>query len=254
MQLSVRVQGDREVTQALAGLASRTGPPGRGRLLAAIGQRVALRHMPDTIRKNRPGWPRPSGRYHGWRAGGTPLVDDGYLSGSWAWQVPNQHNVRIWTAKKYAKPLDEGKAIRPRNGRFLLIPLSPPLTKTEAKGFPMGKAAIRARYPGSRFLLKGPEGPGIYRPIRYRAGQVIARTGRGGQYRRTKSHRYVYRRSIERIAAARRLVQLPAFRFGHWRKEWMPDLVAVAQEFVVTGRGPAAPPSGGNPDKGGARS
>jgi hypothetical protein len=239
LQLTARVSGDKQVTATLRELVKRTGPPGRGRLLAAIGQRVALRHMPDTIRKNRPGWPKPDGRFRAWRAGESPLVDTGRLSGSWAWRA-NQRDVRIWTAVRYARQLDRGGEIRPR-GRFLLIPLSPPLTKSEARAWPTGRAAIAARFPGSFFLF-GPEGPGIYRKSRRRTGSNV----------RSRTARYQGRtRSIERIAAARRSVNQRGYHFGHWRREWMPDLIAVAQEFIVTGRGPSAPSSGGNPDKGG---
>lgn len=241
LQLSARVVGDRQVTAELRQIVQRTGPPGRTCLLAAIGQRVALRHMPATIRENRPGWAGPSGRFRAWRVGEQTLIDTARLVNSWAWRVLNQHDVRIWTAVRYARQLDKGGVIRPR-GRFLLIPLSPPLNKTDARGWPRGRTAIAARYPGSFFLFAGPEGPGIYRKSRVRTGSNVA--SRTARYRgRT--------RGIERIAAAVRQVRQPGYHFGHWRQEWMPDLIDIVSRFVVTGQLPAsAPVSGGSPDRG----
>jgi phage gpG-like protein len=236
--ISIKMSGDKQVLAALQEMVKRTGPPGRGRLLAALGQRVALRHMPATIRENRPGWAKPSSYYRGWRSGGQPLVDTGRLVNSWAWRA-NQNDVKIFTAVRYARQLDQGGVIRPR-GRFLLIPQSPPLRMTEARGWPSGKAAIAARYPGSFFLFHGPEGPGIYRKSRTRTGNW--KTGKQSYLGGTLG--------IERIAAARRQVTQKGYHFGRWRSEWMPDLVSVAQHFIISGQLPAAPSSGGNPDKG----
>lgn len=243
-----RVAGDKQVTAELREIVKRTGPPGRGRLLAAIGQRVALRHMPATIRENRYGWAKPSSHYRAWRQGGQPIVDTGRLVNSWAWQVVNQHYVRIWTAVRYARQLDRGGVIRPR-GKFLLIPLSPPLKKTEARGWPRGRSAIAARYPGSFFLFHGPEGPGIYRKSRsFSKGQGGQRRDQRGRYSagsgRGSNH------GIERIAAARRQINQRGYHFGHWRQEWMPDLIQVAGHFIRTGKGISAPATGGKPDRG----
>lgn len=240
IQLMAKVSGEREVTATLRELVQRTGPPGRGRLLAAIGQRVALRHMPATIRENRIGWPKPSARYRAWRSGGQTLIDTGRLVNSWAWRA-TQSDVRVFTQVRYARQLDKGGVIRPR-GKFLLIPLSPPLRMTEARGWPRGKSAIAARYPGSFFLFHGPEGPGIYRKSRNRVGSNL----------RTKTARYQARTlGIERIAAAVRQVNQKPYRFGRWRQEWMPDLLNVAGLFVTTGKLPmAAAATGGKADRG----
>ncbi len=227
------------MTATLREIVQRTGPPGRGRLLAAIGQRVALRHMPATIRENRIGWPKPSPRYRAWRSGGQPLVDTGRLVNSWAWRA-NQNDVKVFTQVRYARQLNHGGIIRPK-GKFLLIPLSPPLKMTEARGWPRGKAAIAARYPGSFFLFHGPEGPGIYRKSRTRIGTSL----------KTKGAKYQAKTlGIERIAAARRQINQQGYHFGHWRQEWMPDLLNVAGLFLTTGKGGSSSASGGNPDKG----
>lgn len=234
-----RVAGDKQVTAELREIVKRTGPPGRGRLLAAIGQRVALRHMPATIRENRPGWPGPSGRFRAWRTGEQTLIDTGRLVNSWAWRA-TQSNVRIWTAVRYARQLDRGGVIRPR-GKFLLIPLSPPLKKTEARGWPRGRSAIAARYPGSFFLFHGPEGPGIYRKSRIRIGSNLS----------SRTARYAGRTlGIERIAAGVRQIRQRGYHFGHWRQEWMPDLIQIAEHFIRTGKGISAPTSGGKADRG----
>lgn len=238
--LTARVAGEKQVTETLRGIVQRTSPPGRGRLLAAIGQRVANRHMPATIRENRLGWPRPSSHYRAWRQGGQPLVDTARFVNSWAWRA-TQSDVHVWTAVRYAYQLDKGGTIRPR-GRFLLIPLSPPLSMTEARGWTRGQAAIAARYPGSFFLFHGPEGPGIYRKSRVRTGSNL----------RSRTARYAGRtKGIERIAAARRQINQKGYHFGHWRQEWMPDLINVAALFVTRGQlAGAAAASGGKADRG----
>lgn len=237
--VGARVTGDKQILSTLNGIVQRAQPPGRGRMLAAIGQRVANRHMPATIRENRPGWPRPSAHSRAWRTGGQPLVDTGRLVNSWAWRA-TQSNVRIWTAVKYANQLDKGGVIRPR-GKFLLIPLSPPLSMTEARGWPRGRSAIQARYPGSFFLFHGPEGPGIYRKSRVRTGSNL----------RSRTAKYAGRTlGIERIAAARRQINQRGYHFGHWRQEWMPDLIDVSTQILIHGRGPNAPATGGKADRG----
>ena len=234
-----RVAGDKQILSTLNGIVQRAQPPGRGRMLAGVGQRVALRHMPATIRENRLGWPRPSSHFRAWRQGGQPIVDTGRLVNSWAWRA-TQSNVRIWTAVKYARQLDRGGVIRPR-GKFLLIPLSPPLKMTEARGWPHGRSAIQARYPRSFFLLRGPEGPGIYRKSRIRTGSNL----------RSRTAKYVGgTEGIERIAAARRQINQRGYHFGHWRQEWMPDLIDVSTQILIHGRGPNAPATGGKDDRG----
>ena len=237
--LNVRVTGDQQILSTLNGIVQRAQPPGRGRMLAGIGQRVANRHMPATIRENRLGWPRPSSHFRAWRQGGQPIVDTGRLVNSWAWRA-TASNVRIWTAVKYANQLDKGGPIRPR-GKFLLIPLSPPLKMTEARGWPRGKSAIQARYPGSFFLFRGPEGPGIYRKSRVRIGSNLS----------SRTAKYVGgTKGIERIAAARRQINQRGYHFGHWRQEWMPDLIDVSTQILIHGRGPNAPATGGKADRG----
>lgn len=239
LQLNARVTGDKQILSTLNGIVQRAQPPGRGRMLAGVGQRVALRHMPATIRENRLGWPNPSARFRSWRTGGRPIVDTGRLVNSWAWRA-SQSNVRIWTAVKYAYQLDKGGPIRPR-GKFLLIPLSPPLKMTEARGWPRGRSAIQARYPGSFFLFHGPEGPGIYRKSRTRIGSNLS----------SRTAKYVGgTKGIERIAAARRQINQRGYHFGRWRQEWMPDLIDVSTTFLMTGKGISAPTSGGKPDRG----
>ncbi|HQN09871.1 MAG TPA: hypothetical protein PK569_20080 [Thermoanaerobaculia bacterium] len=237
--IGARVTGDKQILSTLNGIVQRAQPPGRGRLLAAIGQRVANRHMPATIRENRLGWPNPSARFRSWRTGGRPIVDTGRLVNSWAWRA-SQSNVRIWTAVKYAYQLDKGGVIRPR-GKFLLIPLSPPLKMTEARGWPHGRSAIQARYPRSFFLLRGPEGPGIYRKSRVRIGSNLS----------SRTAKYVGGpKGIERIAAGVRQVRQKGYHFGHWRQEWMPDLIDVSTRFLMTGKGIGASATGGKADRG----
>ncbi len=239
MKVSAIVTGDKVVTAELRAIVDRTSGPERARLMSVIGKRVALDHVPVTIRENRPGWPSPSSRSRAWRQGGQPLIDTARLVNSWAWKA-SPNDVRIYTAVRYARQLNLGGVIRPK-GMFLNIPLSPPLKMTEARGFPRGKSAIAARYPGSFGLFHGPEGPGIYRKSRVRTGSSL----------KTRKARYASRSlGIERIAAWVRQVRQKAHHFDRWRAEWMADLVGLASRFLVTGKIPAAAVVGGTADRG----
>lgn len=220
---------------------------------AALGHR-AMFLVTRGLRTNIGKWPGPSGWARSYRAGGQALLDTRRLSNSIAYQA-DARGVDIGTNVPYAKPLNRGMTIRPKK-RWLLIPLSPPLSRSEAVAFPRGKAAIQARYPGSFFLERGPEGPGVYRPggrvtIGHRiVGKRGKRLKKGVAIRRTAPP--------ERIAAAVRSVKLRKYGFLRWRPEWARDL---ARRYAIWYTDPdgasqaVMPARGGNPDvgaKGGA--
>ena len=216
---------------------------------AALGHR-GMFLVARGLRQNIGNWSPPSSWARSYRAGGQPLLDTRRLSNSIAYKA-NPRGTDIGTNVPYAKSLNRGMKIRPKKS-WLLIPLSPPLSQTEARGFPRGKAAIKARYPGSFFLEHGPDGPGIYLPgdrvtVAHRI--VSKTTGkrlkRGVAIRRTAPP--------ERIAAAVRSVKLNKYRFLEWRPEWAQDLAkryAIWYTDADGASGTPLSPSGGTPDVG----
>lgn len=216
---------------------------------AALGHR-AMVLVTRGIRQNIGHWPPPSSSARSYRAGGQALLDTRRLSNSIAYKADSR-GTDIGTNVPYGKSLNRGMTIKPKK-RWLLIPLNPPLSQTEARAFPRGKAAIEARYPGSFFLEHGPEGPGVYLPgdrvtVAHRI--VSKRTGkrlkRGVAIRRTMRP--------ERIAAAVRSVTLKRYGFLEWRPEWGRDLskrYAIWYTDADGASGTPLPPSGGNPDVG----
>lgn len=219
---------------------SRAGAAG----YAAVGHR-AMFLVTRGLRENIGHWPSPGGWPRAFRRGEQPLRDTKRLSNSIAYRATAQ-GVAIGTNVPYARILNRGGTITPK-GRFLLLPLSPPLSRSEVRAWPRGKAAIQARYPGSVFLMHGDprlgfEGPGIYRKSRRRVGSNL----------RLSTARYKGRtKGIERIAAAVRSVRIRPYGYLQWRPEWVRDLVqryakwhfdpTTASRYAV---------AGGNPDVG----
>ena len=196
------------------------------------------------LRENVGGWPSPSAWPRGYRRGGQPLRDTGRLRNSIAYRS-SANGMAAGTNVKYARVLNRGGIIRPR-GRFLLLPLSPPLTPSQVRAWPQGAAAIRAAYPGSFFLF-GPEGPGIYRKSRVRSATAAQRKER----RRLGLPRARWQprtKTIERIAAAVRSAKVPAFGYLMWRPPWVRYLSQKYVEWYVgQGGTPTFPSSGGSP-------
>lgn len=219
---------------------------------AALGHR-AMTLVTRGLRENIGHWPPPSSWARSYRAGGQPLLDTRRLSNSIAYKA-DAKGTDIGTNVPYAKSLNRGMTIRPKK-RWLLIPLSPPLSQTEARAFPRGKEAIQARYPGSVFTVHGDDGPGIYRKVGFTAARSIvsARTRRGGAYERVKRGGALRAVRSERIAAAVRSVTLKRYGFLEWRPEWGRDLskrYAIWYTDADGASGSPLPPSGGNPDTG----
>ena len=170
-------------------------------ILASVGHRMAFTHVPLGLRQNIGGWPVP-------RRGGAPLLDTGRMANAIAYRA-TESNVTVGTNAPYSRALQWGAVIRPKSGRYLNVPLSPPLSRTAARAFPVGKQNIRAKYPGSFGLAKGPEGPGIY-----------LRRGKG---------------RIERIAAWRKSVAIRRYLWLRWYKQWQSDVRDAFHRYMQTG-------------------
>lgn len=221
----------------------------RAAMHAAIGHRMALTRVPQALRTNVDGWPSPKPFPRAYRRGGQPLLDTRRLSTAIAYRATEQ-SVTIGTNLRYGRILQKGGIIRPRYKKWLLVPQSPPLSISEVRTFPSGKAAIQARYPGSFWITKGPDGPGIYRPVRGRAGSRSRKYGD----RRMKNqvtatwHRYKYEgQTIELIAAGRKKVVIFRYNWLRFRAADVSDAKSMVITLLVTKKLPSLPATGGNP-------
>ncbi len=220
---------------------------------AALGHR-AMTLVTRGLRTNIGHWPAPSSWARAYRAGGQALLDTRRLSNSIAYKA-DATGTDIGTNVPYGRALNRGMTIRPKK-RWLLIPLSPPLSQTEVRAFPRGKEAIQARYPGSRFVMGGEDGPGIYRKSRMVTGARIrsrSKTGWGSNRTAARSTYARGTRGAERIAAAVRSVTLRKYGFLEWRPEWARDLSKRYLMWYVNAGGSdtsPTPPTGGTPDSG----
>ncbi len=248
--------GGEKLQAQLSAIAQRVDAQGRTQIAAKVGFLVAGQLMPEVLNENRGGWPSPKGYPRAYRAGGQPLIDTGRLRNSWLYRA-DAAGVTIGTGVPYAHALDRGATIRARNGGWLLLPLSPPLPKSEVRDFPRGKTAIRARYPKSVFLIHGSEGPGIYRPVASTKGGrwrgVIAHDirNRGASHYGPGQSNYtrVLGQKWERIAAGRRLVKIRAYHFARVWPGWESQITSTAAAYVLLG-GASTAPVGGSLDVG----
>ena len=250
-RLTARMIGGAELQRQLSEIAKRASPEGRTQIAAKIGQRVALDLMPRVLSENRGGWRSPSGYPRAYRAGGQALIDTGRLRQSWLYRA-SADSVVIGTGVPYAHALDKGATIRPRK-QWLLLPLSPPLTRGEVVDWPKGEAAIRAKYPTSFFLVRGPEGPGIYRLSRVRtATKLFARSKAGAWSREARpSAQYAAKtKGYERIAAGRKKIVIKAHHFARVWPWWDRDLTGIAAAYVLLGSKGRVALTGGTLDVG----
>lgn len=102
------------------------GPEGRAALLELAGQRMVKTEIPMVFRNGGPGW-APIHR------DGRPLLDTGLLAASMTFRVEGGSKLTVGTPLKYARIQNEGGTVVPRNGKFLTIPLSPPLTVSQRR-------------------------------------------------------------------------------------------------------------------------
>lgn len=230
ISVSAKATGLGAIQKSISDMAKRSADPAQ--FLAHVGHRLALTQIPLSVRRNEMKAPKPRMR------AGQPLRDTGRLISSLAYRV-QKTNLTVGTGVLYGGILNRGGTIKPVHGQWLLIPLSPPLTSTQARAFPQGKQAIRSAYPGSRFLAlkkkgggtkkrkasNGYEGPGIYRP-----------RGDG---------------KIQRIAIAVRAVKIDARWWLIWRPGWPEQIAREAAKWILNPKlFPGKPMTGGTLDSG----
>lgn len=242
--MRVIVSGDKELGKQFRDISARVRD--KRTLHAIAGHKWVFEEIPKVFQESGPGWPPPLRRI------GAPLQDTGRLRASWAYNATDA-DVRIGTNVRYSVTHQEGRVIRPRAGKkFLLIPLSPPLSSTEARSWPIGKAAIQARYPGSFFLLKGPDGPGIYRK-KNGAGWKVKHFASGHRFKgaigwmRTKTKEHG---TIERIAAARRVVKIKPRIVAKASDRVIRSIESSWGAWIVFGKGQVRTYAAGTPDAG----
>ncbi|MEO6323838.1 MAG: hypothetical protein ABIT01_19595 [Thermoanaerobaculia bacterium] len=174
-------------------------------LLGIAGRYMVLTEIPLIFRSAIKG--PPLGSFpRSFRAGGQLLRDTGRILASIAYLV-TQELLRVGSPLVFTRIHNEGGVIRPTHGRFLCFALSPPLTPSEAR------TKGPRDFPGAFPLIRGPEGPGIYRKTSIR---IVGSRKRA--------------RQIERIFAFSKVVRIPRRRFLYWRPE---ALKAIARKWAA---------------------
>lgn len=96
-------------------------------LLESTGQYMSQTALPKRFRVGGPGWAPV-------RRGGQPLRDTGALMKSFGWAIEDGgRSVVVRSAVPYAGPQHRGDTIRPKRGKYLAIPLSPPLSVSQRR-------------------------------------------------------------------------------------------------------------------------
>lgn len=176
-------------------------------LYRRAGEEYVSHENPRIFNERGPGWAPPKYRR------GRPLYDRGILQASVTFRVGS--DLVIGTEDIRGGVHQRGKTIVPGPGKkFLAIPLSPPLTPTEAR------AGNPRSYVGAFVLMKGPEGPGIYRASR--SGAAVNIRSRKTSYRNAGSGR-----GIERIFALVRSVEVHARPFMKLTERFLGRVKAI---------------------------
>lgn len=159
---TITLTGDcRDVRWALDRFSAAVGPEGRAALHGIAGHRMVNTEIPRTFREGGPGWPPITHR------SGRPLLDTGTLARSITYRA-DAREVAIGSNLRQAHLMNEGGVVTPTRAKFLTIPLSPPLTSTQRR------VAKPSDFPKAFVLMKGPEGPGIYRKKGRRIERIFA--------------------------------------------------------------------------------
>jgi hypothetical protein len=163
---------------------ARTGPGTRDELYRDAGGYMVRTVIPMRFRDHGPGWAASRST--------SPLMDTKLMSKSNDFRVVGQ-TLEVGNTRPQARLQNRGGDVVPKNSQFLAIPLSPPLSITEAR---MRKPRSFA---GAFVLMKGPEGPGLYR----KTGNLGSLAGRGVK-------------GVERIFAFAKKVHIKERKFLYW--------------------------------------
>lgn len=235
VDFSITITGMKEFREAFARMTDRGAE--RDVLLATAGAYKREEAMANV--RNGPltpvqAWPRLM------RAGARNLFDRARIYKSIGYRV-GVNDVSIGTAVPYAGRHNDGAIVRP-HGRWLAIPQSPPLRQSESH-----KETKEFRAQGSFVLMRGPEGPGIYRKTTNQSvRRVTVVRGKRRNVKRTRPS------GIERIFAFVKSTRLPKRRFLDWN---MPSLAEITRRwttYIATGQMPGGirPVSAGSLDVG----
>lgn len=164
---------------------ARTRPGTRDELYRDAGGYMVRTVIPMRFRDHGPGWP-------GVRRGGSPLMDTKLLSKSNDFRVVGQ-TLEVGNTRPQARLMNRGGDVVPKNSQFLAIPQSPPLSITEAR------VRKPRSFAGAFVLMKGPEGPGLYRKT-HNMGSLAGRGVIG----------------VERIFAFVKKVHIKERKFLYW--------------------------------------
>ena len=212
MRMTATLRGGETLLQALQGMAGAAGPTNRRRLYSAAGRYMIAQEIPTIFAESGPGWPKPKYR------NGQPLQDTGRLRDSISYRA-NDRDLVVGTPLAYGGVQQRGGVITPGAGKkFLAIPLSPPLTVSERR-----QGNPRA-FPGAFVLMKGPEGPGIYR---------LSRIARSVNLKTRKSSYQGASRGIERIFALVRAVRIAPRRYLKWTPRALEHIARLWTQMVA---------------------
>jgi len=123
VKLTATIEGKEELLASLKAMQVRAEK--KLDLFADAGHYMTFTAVPMNFRQHGPGWPSV-------RRGGSPLIDTGRLRNSISYTA-NSRDVVIGSRLAQAGIHNRGGEVRPRAGKFLAIPLVPPLTLTEAR-------------------------------------------------------------------------------------------------------------------------
>ena len=209
MSMTVDLSGLTQLKSDLKAMAKRA--QNKPKMLRAVGVNM----VDETVKvfnESGPGWKAT-------RRGNSPLLDTGRLSNSIQYSVEGD-TVIIGSKVPYAGLMNYGGKVVPKNARWLAIPQSPPFSASEAR-------RVKPRdFPTAFVLMKGPEGPGLYRKTSYGVSKAAAARS-GGWKTAGKFH------GVERLFAFVAEVTIPQRQFLKWTDPVLEKIATMLRNYVV---------------------
>lgn len=203
-------------------------------VLAALGRHMKTTSIPDNFAQGgRPEkWPASHRPAFGPETS-DPLVDTGELMRGIGYKVEagdlfvgagdGGSKLRKAALLQYGSAGLPGGVVKPKNSKWLAIPILGPgaLTKSEAR-------TMRARdFHGAFVLMKGPEGPGIYRKSTSSSSLLHGRRGGHGKSGGQKA------KSVVRIFAFVDSVTIPARPYLLFQNEDVEKFLAMTTAYLA---------------------